>query len=116
MQPVQGMGGKAACVKQRQLRQVCLQNGHSEIDLTDTWPQWRAVLRALPRDKQQIIVGDGIAQVKFRLLADVRDSNWAKVDSGEKHVFEILRVDTSAVHLHYHKDGSLDDPVFIDPI
>ena len=63
-----------------------------------------------------MIVGDGIAQVKFRLLADVRDSNWAKVDSGEKHVFEILRVDTSAVHLHYHKDGSLDDPVFIDPI
>ena len=32
------------------------------------------------------------------------------------HVFEILRVDTSAVHLHYHKNGSLDDPVIVDPI
>ena len=31
-------------------------------------------------------------------------------------MFEILRVDTSAVHLHYHKNGSLDDPVVIEPI
>ena len=31
-------------------------------------------------------------------------------------MFEILRVDTSAVHLHYHKNGSLDDPVLVDPI
>ena len=29
-------------------------------------------------------------------------------------MFEIRRVDTSAVHLHYHKNGSLDDPVIID--
>ena len=31
-------------------------------------------------------------------------------------MFEILRVDTSAVHLHYHKSGALDDPVLVDPI
>ena len=31
-------------------------------------------------------------------------------------MLEILRVDTSAVHLHYHKNGSLDDPVLVDPI
>ena len=31
-------------------------------------------------------------------------------------MFEIVRVDTSAVHLHYHKNGSLDDPVLVDPI
>ena len=116
MKPVQGMGGKAACAKQRELRQVCLQNGVFEIDVTETWPEWRAVLRALPQNMQQLIIGNGIAQVKFRLLEGVQDPNWAKVDSGEKHVFEILRVDTSAVHLHYHKDGSLDDPVLIDPI
>ena len=116
MQPVQGMGGKAACRKQRELRQVCLQDGVCEIDVTETWPEWRAVLRALPPNMQQQIIGKGIAQVKFRLLECVRDSNYAKSDSGERHVFEILRVDTSAVHLHYHKNGSLDDPVLVDPI
>ena len=31
-------------------------------------------------------------------------------------MLEILRVDTSAVHLHYHENGSLDDPVLFDPI
>ena len=31
-------------------------------------------------------------------------------------MFEILRVDTSAVHLHYHKNGLLDDPVLIESI
>ena len=116
MQKVQGMGGKAACAKQRELRQVCLQNEVFEIDVTETWPEWRAVLRALPRNMQQLIIGNGIARVKFRLLEGVRDPNYAKMDSGERHVFEILQVDTSAVHLHYHKNGSLDDPVLIDPI
>ena len=111
MQPVKGMGGKAACAKQRGLRQVCLQNGVFEIDVTETWPEWRALLRALPESMQRLIIGDGIARVKFRLLEGVRDPNYAKKDSGERHVFEILRVDTSAVHLHYHKDGKLDDPV-----
>ena len=116
MRPVQGMGGKAACAKQRELRQVCLDSGVFEIDVTETWPEWRAVLRALPENMQRIIIGDGIARVKFRLLEGVRDANYAKMDSGERHVFEILRVDTSAVHLHYHKNGSLDDPVLLDPI
>ena len=36
MQPVQGMGGKAACAKQRELRQVCLQDEVFEIDVTET--------------------------------------------------------------------------------
>ena len=116
MQPVQGMGGKVACAKQRELRQVCFENEVFEIDVTETWPEWRAVLRALPENMQQLIIGHGIARVKFRLLQGVRDHNYAKKDTGERHVFEILRVDTSAVHLHYHKNGSLDDPVLVDPI
>jgi hypothetical protein len=116
MQPVQGMGGKAACVKQRELRQLCLQNEVFEIDVTETWPEWRAVLRALPQQMQHLIIGHGITQVKFRLLEGSRDANYAKKDAGERHVFEILRVDTSAVHLHYHKNGSLDDPVSVNPI
>ena len=116
MQPVKGMGGKVACAKQRELRKVCLENGVFEIDVTETWPEWRACLRALQPIMQQQIIGNGIAQVKFRLLEGVRDANYFKSDSGERHVFEILRVDTSAVHLHYHKNGSLDDPVLVDPI
>jgi hypothetical protein len=61
----------------------------------------------------QLIIGPGIARVNFRLLEGVRDHNYAKMDSGERHVFEILRVDTSAVHLHYHKNGSFDDPIVL---
>jgi len=41
------------------------------------------------------------------------DHNWAKEDSGERHVFEITRVDGSAWQLHYHKNGQFDDPTFI---
>ena len=63
----------------------------------------------------QQMVGPGIAQFKFRLLQGSRDSNYAKLDSGERHVFEILRVDTSAVHLHYHKNGNPDEPVTLPP-
>ena len=116
MRPVKYMGRKAAWRKQRELRQVCLEDGVWEIDLTEIWPEWRAVLQALPKNMQQVIIGDGIARVKFRLLEGSRDPNYAKMDSGERHVFEILRVDTSAVHLHYHKNGGLDDPVLVEPI
>ena len=115
MRPVKGMGGKVAAAKQRELRQVCLQNGVFEIDVTETWPQWRPVLRALPAGLQERIIWHGIARVTFRLLKGVRDANYAKKDSGERHVFEILRVDTSAVHLHYHKSGRLDGPVYVAP-
>ena len=78
IRPVTGMGGKVACAKQRELRQVCLQNEVFEIDVTETWPQWRAVLRALPPLQHQLKIGDGIARVKFRLLKGVRDSNYAR--------------------------------------
>ena len=116
MKKVQGIGGKTACAKQRELRAECMENGTMEIDLTETWPQWKATLRALPLEMRRQIIGAGIAKFKFRLLAGVRDGNYAKIDSGERHVFEILRVDTSAVQLHYHKNGSMDDPEPVDPI
>jgi hypothetical protein len=57
------------------------------------------------------MVGPGISQFKFRLLEGTRDSNYAKWDSGERHVFEILRIDTTVVHVHYHKNGHPDEPV-----
>jgi hypothetical protein len=111
MQKVKGIGGKTACAKQRELRKVCMDTGVFEIDVTETWPEWKAVLRALPPNMQRLIIGDGIAMVKFRLLQGIRDPNYAKIDSGERHVFEMVRVDTSAVQLHYHKNGTMDDPV-----
>ena len=117
LSPTPGMGGKIACTKQRELRQLCLDTSTWEIDITSTWPEWRAVLRALPPGQQQLIIGDGIVQVKFRLLEDVQDPNYAKRrnDPGARHVFEIVRIDTSAVHLHYHKSGRLADPQIIRP-
>jgi hypothetical protein len=107
--------GKVGNHKQRELREVCLQTGIFEVDLTQSWPQWRQVLRALPMDELQKAIGLGIAQFKFRLLQGVVDANYVKLDSGERHVFEILRVDTSAVHLHYHKNGTLDEHVTLAP-
>ena len=98
MRPVKGMGGKAARLKQRELRQMRLETGIFEMDITDTWPEWRPMLRALPNNMQQLIVGHGITQVKFRLLKGVRDSNWAKKDSGERHVFKTVRTDRSKMH------------------
>ena len=116
MQPARGVGGKAACRKQRELRQQCLEDSVYEIDLTEAWPQWREVLRALSPNIRHAIIGPGIAAVKFRLLQGVRDPNYFRVDSGERHVFEIVRVDTSAVHLHYHKNCKFEDPLFLEPI
>ena len=52
----------------------------------------------------------------FRLLRDVRDPNYIKIDIGERHVFEITRTDGSAVHLHFHKSGKCDKPELFDTI
>ena len=108
----QGMGGKIACAKQRELRKKCLDASISEIDVTSSWPEWRDVLRAMPQGQQRLIIGDGIVQVKFRLLSDVQDPHYAW---GPRHVFEIVRIDASAVHLHYHSNGKCDDPQIIRP-
>ena len=115
MKPVKGIGGKVGNLKQRALRDSCLQSGIWEVDLTETWPEWRQVLRALPMGQLQLMIGLGVAQFKFRLLQGSRDPNYVRLDSGERHVFEILRVDTSAVQFHYHKNGSLDDLVTLAP-
>ena len=56
MRPVTGMGGKVAAAKQRELRQGCLENEIFEIDVTDAWPERRAVLRAVPPNLQQLII------------------------------------------------------------
>ena len=50
----------------------------------------------------------------FRLLAAVRDSNYAHFDSGEGHVFGLLWDDGQACHLHFHSNGKFDKPRFIE--
>ena len=102
-------GGKAACLKQRELRTRLLATADKrEEDLTFSDFNWKAVLKSLPTGAE--IVGTGVCRFTFRLLSDVCDHNYIKVDSGERHVFEVTRADGSSVHLHFHKNGKLDEP------
>ena len=101
--PVQGMAERAAYLKQRELRAVCLSTGSFHIDLTnDAW-SWRDVLRSMPAAVQAVLVGPGVT--KF-------DHHYARIDSGERDVFEITRGDGSTCHLHFHKNGKMDPPEY----
>ena len=111
MAPTRGIGGKAACQKQRELRERLLGTlDVRETDLTDSDFNWKAVLKSLPTAVGADVVGTGVCKFTFRLLRDVRDPNYIKIDSGERHVFEVTRTDGSAVHLHFHKSGRCDKP------
>ena len=102
-------GGKVACQKQRELRTHLLAtDDEREADLTSSDFNWRAVLKSLPTGAD--IVGAGVCKFTFRLLSDVRDPNYIKKDSGERHVFEVTRADGSSVQLHFHKNGKCDKP------
>ena len=113
--PVKDMGPAAAAWKQQELRKECFVQNIMTIDITSTWPEWRACLRALSEKLQQEIIGNGIVSITFRLLENVMDTNYFKRDSGERHVFEIIRRDASRVHLHFHTNGTMDKPVLIPP-
>ena len=108
-------GGKAANAKQKRLRQHCFANGLWEIDLTDSTYNWKQLLKAMPEAKSTLLVGPGVVKFSFRLLQTVRDHNYIKIDSGEKHVFEIECVDGLRWQLHFHKNGNMDDPDRIPP-
>ena len=112
MDKIQGMGGKEAWRKQRELRVSCLADGIFEVDLSNTTWSWRGLLRALPAEVGASIVGTGVTAFKFRLLANVLDPNYAQRDTGEKHVFEVSRLDGSTCQLHFHKSGKMDAPTF----
>ena len=107
-----GFGGKAACQKQRDLRQDCLQNGMKFVDLSnDAWP-WKRVMKGLDATVAQELVGPGVTAFSFRLLEHVRDHNYVRPgDTGERHVFELVRSDGILYHLHFHKKGDMDTPV-----
>ena len=96
------IGGKAACQKQRELRARLLATADvREADLIVSDFDWKAVLKSLPTGAD--VIGTGVCKFVFCLLRDVRDHNYIKVESGERHVFEVTRTDGSAVHLHFHK-------------
>ena len=42
------------------------------------------------------------------------DPNFRRQDSGERHVFQVDRVDGSEVQLHFHKSCSMDPPSVFD--
>ena len=67
----------------------------------------------MPEAKSKRLVGAGVVKFTFRLLQDVRDHNYIKQDSGERHVFEIVCADGERWQLHFHKNGSMDNPVHI---
>ena len=59
------------------------------------------------------IVGEnGIHRMRFRILRNQIDSNYRHTDPATpwRHVFEFIRCDGSAIHIHYHKNGSYDAP------
>ena len=106
-------GGQPANAEQIRLRQHCLANDLLEIDLTDSTYEWKQLLKAMPEGKSRPLVGAGVVKFSFRLLQNARDHNYFKIDSGEKHVFEIMCVDGLRWQLHFHKNGSMDNPVQI---
>ena len=110
-----GCGGKAANVEQKRLRAHCFTNGLWEVDLTDSTYDWRQLLKAMTEAISRTLVGAGVLKFSFRLLQNERDPNYIKIDSGERHVFEITCVGGEGWRLHFHKNGSMDKPVRIPP-
>lgn len=116
LQYVPGFGGKEACKKQRQLRHELLPQRIFVQDLTHCdWP-WKQILKSQREEVQQSIIGPGITQFLFRLLVHEMDQNYKKIDSGERHVFEAVRIDGSVVQMHFHKNGSMDPPRVLGPL
>ncbi len=113
--PVQaGVGRKTACKWQRDLRTRCMNTGLYEIDITDSKEfNWRALLRAQPEGVRSRLVGEGVASFAFVLLRNALDHNYAKIDSGERHEFELTQVNGDRYHLHFHKNGRSDAPRFL---
>ena len=69
----------------------------------------------MPETKSRPLVGAGVVKFSFRLLQNVRDPNYIRIDSGERHIFEIVCADGERWQLHFHKNGRMDNPVRIPP-
>lgn len=111
-----GMGGKTACQWQRALRAECIVNNLSFKDVTnDPSYDWKQLLRSAAPGFAERIIGQGIAQVLFRIIETERDPNYSNTDGHGRHFFEFRRADGSAMRLHYHKNGRPDEPTYVGP-
>ena len=107
------LGSKKAWECQRRLREIRMDSDtpHAIVNLSHSHYSefdWKAMLKSLPTAPH--IIGCGVTAFHFRLLPDVMDQNYIKMDSGERHVFEVVRADASRVLLHFHKNGKCDPP------
>ena len=98
-----GRGGKAACLKQRELRAFCFENNIDEVDLARSAYNWRLLLKTMPCLNTPDVIGPGIVGFSFRLLSEI-DPNYA----AERHVFELNCANGDRWHLHFHQRGNCD--------
>jgi hypothetical protein len=98
-----GRGGKAACIKQRELRAFCFENSIDEVDLARSAYDWRLLLKTMPHLNTPDVIGPGIVGFSFRLLSET-DPNYA----AERHEFELSCANGDRWHLHFHQNGNFD--------
>ena len=94
-------GGKAACIKQRQLRAFCLEKNIDAVELTRSAYNWRFLLKTMPCLNTPDVIGPGIVGFSFRLLKEI-DPNY----DAALHVFELNCANGDRWHLHFHKHGN----------
>ena len=95
-----GRGGKAACIKQRQLRAYCFEKNIAFVDLSSSAYNWRLLLKTMPCLNTPDVIGSGIVGFSFRLLKEI-DPNYAAA----LHVFELNCANGDRWHLHFHQRG-----------
>jgi len=98
-----GRGGKAACIKQRQLRAFCFENGIEAVELATSAYNWRLLLKTMPCLNTPDVIGPGIVGFSFRLLSEI-DPNY----DAARHVFELSCANGDQWHLHFHQRGNCD--------
>ena len=98
-----GRGGKAACLKQRELRAFCFENNIARVDLARSAYNWRLLLKTMPCLNTPDVIGPGIVGFSFCLLSEI-DPNYA----AERHVFELTCANGDRWHLHFHQRGNCD--------
>ena len=96
-------GGKAACIKQRQLRAFCLEKNIDAVELTRSAYNWRLLLKTMPCLNTPDVIGPGIVGFSFRLLTEI-DPNY----DAALHVFELNCANGDRWHLHFHQRGNCD--------
>ena len=105
-----GRGGKAACIKQRQLRAFCFEKNIQAVDLARSAYNWRLLLKTMPCLNTPDVIGPGIVGFSFRLLEEI-DPNYGASErllGAALHVFELNCANGGRWHLHFHQHGNCD--------